>query len=167
MITNIEGDVTKSKVSGLKILPHITNSEGKWSSGVVVPIARKWPNTKQEYLNWYDSTDYACPFNDESVPFMLGNVQFVQADDETIVANMVAQKGVGGDTINGKFIPPIRYASLREAMERVAELAKKLNAKIIAPWFGTLRAGGSKEVIKQMIEEIWGDLDVTMYEYKE
>jgi len=52
-------------------------------------------------------------------------------------------------------------------MHRVAEFAKKNNATIIAPWFGTLRAGSSRAVIQPMVERIWGDCEVVMYEFEE
>jgi hypothetical protein len=169
MISYIDGDVTKSKVKGLKVLPHIVNSDGFWNSGVVVPIGKKWPHVKEAYCDWYQTTNHTCSFvEDCEIPFLLGEVQFVKGDDEFVVANMLAQKSPGHvEVINGKNWPPIRHEALKECMERVAEFVKINNATIIAPWFGTLRAGSTKEVIKEMIEQIWGDLDVTIYEFNE
>lgn len=166
MIKHVKGDVCKSDVKGLRILTHIVNSAGKWGSGVVIPIGLKWPNVKKEYIDWYNSTSHPCEFFDRDVPWLLGEVQFIQADNETIVANMLAQKCPGlCETINGKQWFPIRYEALEECMGRVAEFAKKNDATIISPWFGTLRSGGSKDIIKLMIEKIWNDIDVVMYEF--
>lgn len=167
-ITNLVGDVCKSKVEGLKILPHICNSSGIASSGVIVPIFRKFPNARTVYNDWYDTTQHYCEFTEEEIPWLLGETQFVESDDEWIVANMLAQKSPGlYQRINGKTYPPIRLEALAECMNRVADVARKLKASIVTPLFGTLRAGSSKEVIVPMIEDIWADLDVYIYEFDE
>ena len=162
------GNVVESKVSGIKVLCHCVNSSGIWGSGVVIPIGNKWPNVKQSYLDWYESTIHACEFDNCDLPWLLGEVQFIKADNNTIVCNMLGQKAPGfHETINGKQWPPIRLEALEECMNRVAQFAKKNNATIIAPWFGTLRAGSSKPVIKEMIERIWSDCNVVIYEFEE
>lgn len=168
MIKYISGDVTNSDVKGLKVLAHCCNSSGIWGSGVVIPIGKKWPKVREAYLAWYDATIHACEFADYDIPWLLGEVQFVQADDDTVVANMLGQKAPGyTENINGIDWPPIRYEAVAECMHRVAQFAKKNNATIICPWFGTLRAGGSKAHIRGMIESIWADCEVVVYEFEE
>jgi len=168
MIKYEVGNVVESDVKGLRVLCHVVNSSGLWGSGVVIPIGQKWPNTKEAYLDWYNSTVHACDFGDCDVPWLLGEVQFVQADDNTIVANMLGQKAPGHhEIINGKTWPPIRYEAVEECMQRVAEFAKKHNATIIAPKFGSLRAGGDWNIINKMINEIWSDCEVVIYDFQE
>ncbi len=168
MIKYLVGDVTKSDIGGLRVLAHCCNSSGLWGSGVVIPIGNKWPHVRQAYLDWYDATIHSCDFYDVDIPWLLGEVQFIRGDNNTIIANMLAQKAPGvNETINGYNWPPIRHEALDECMNRVAQFAKDRKATIIAPWFGTLRAGSSKAVIQPMIERIWGDCDVVMYEFEE
>lgn len=168
MLNFVTGDVTKSDVKGKKILPHVVNSSGMWGSGVVIPIGIKWPNVRQAYLDWYNTTIHNCEYYDCEVPWLLGETQFVAGDNDFIIANMLAQKEPGFvQVIDGFKWPPLRYEALQECMQRVAQFAKEQNASIVAPWFGTLRAGGSKHVIKEMIEKIWSDVNVTMYEFEE
>ena len=168
MIKYLTGNVCNSDVDGLKILCHIVNSDGAWGSGVVIPIGNKWPLVRNAYIDWYQSTTHSCDFYDVSVPWLLGEVQFIQADKDTIVANMLGQKSPGFyETINGRVWPPIRLEAVEECMHRVAQFAKDRKATIIAPWFGTLRAGSDKATIKAMIERIWADCDVVMYEFEE
>jgi hypothetical protein len=169
MINYVTGNVVDSDIKGLKVLAHIVNSSGIWGSGVVIPIGQKWPVARQEYVSWYNSTVHTCEYNDCDVPWLLGEVQFVPCvANEFVVANMLGQKAPGfHEHINGKAWPPIRLEAVEECMNRVAEFAKKHKATIIAPWFGTLRAGSSKAVIKPMIERIWGDCEVVIYDFEE
>ncbi len=166
-INYLTGDVTKSKVEGLKILPHIVNTQGFWNSGVVVPIGKKWPHVKKEYKEFHSTTHYVCPFNETDVWWELGEVQFVKGDEDFVIGNMIGQKFNGTEKINGKDYPPIRYEALQECMDRVADLARQLKASIVAPKFGSLRAGGSWDVIEKMIEASWKDIDVYVYEFVE
>lgn len=169
MITYKQGDVTKADEKGLKALCHIVNSRNSFASGVVVSIAKKWPHVKRMYHDWYQSTVYNDEINDETVPFELGEIQIIKADDETYVINMLAQK-LGGDNLCGEYLPPIRLEAVKECIMRVADFIKKSTDPITltVPKFGSLRAGGNFDRdILPLIEKYWGELDVVIYEYQE
>ena len=87
MITYTKGNVVESDADALRVLCHVVNSSGLWGSGVVIPIGKKWPNVLQAYLDWYDSTIHSCEFNDCDVPWLLGEVQFVQGDRKSTRLN--------------------------------------------------------------------------------
>jgi hypothetical protein len=94
------------------------------------------------------------------------NVQ-VKENIEITVANMYAQTGIRsistGDRskVNKK---PIRYEYLVSCMTSVRD---SLEADtIVAPKFGSLRAGGNWSFIEELIEEIWcPSFDVVICEY--
>jgi len=157
-ISFIKGDVTNSNVKGFKILPHVCNSRNSFGSGVAYGILKKWPIVKQEYHKWYETQE-----------FDLGENQYVIADEDTIVVNMIAQK-LGTDTIMNKDIPPIRLWALKECMMRMVDFCESFDKPftIICPKFGSLRAGGNWDRdILPMIEKYWGDFDVTICEFEE
>lgn len=169
------GDVTCVKKNGIQILCHVSNSIGIHGSGVVVALAQNLPLSMKSYEKWYENRNYNCKYRNEKIPFELGEVQFVDTGiNDIIVANCVAQKGPGRyKVLNGESIPPIRLWSLKECMIEVADLAKELISRdkqvtIIGPKFGSLRAGGdwNKDIVP-LINEVWSDLNVVIYEYQE
>lgn len=158
MFKTVKGDLFKNIPPKCCIIPHICNNIGAFSSGFVVPLGKYFPKAKSTYL--------------DGMPWVLGDVQFVEcgltkvkipngfAYSNVRVANMIAQHGVGMQ--NG---PPIRYISLLKCMDKVKRFAKLHRIDtIIAPKFGSCRAGAKWELIEEFIKEVWGDLDVTIFE---
>jgi hypothetical protein len=127
-----------------QLICHIVNDIKVWGSGFVVPLGRKYPEARKTYLLEPKLT--------------LGDVQFVKTNG-IYIANMIAQKGI----INNYNNAPIKYFSLLECMNSVSQVAKRHNLKIIAPAFGSLRSGGHWPFIHHLIEEVWEDLDVTIF----
>lgn len=163
------GDVTKADEPGLKFLPHIVNCYGVAGSGVVCAIEKMPGNPIQSYRRWHKHGSYeqVVPGTElvKDIPFELGQVQFVETG-EFVICNMVAQKWQ--EKINNKDFPAIRMEALSECMERVAEFIKLFTCQtcIVAPKFGSLRAGGDWNEIEKLINDVWGFLPVTIYEYK-
>jgi hypothetical protein len=143
-------------------IPHIVNNIGRWGSGFVVPLGKKWPEAEAAY---------------RSQPKLeLGDVDFVKVREEDgnlgniWVCNMVGQNGVVGPD-NPK---PIKYSALVRAMNEVGKAARGFRHRtaygdvaIHAPKFGSERACGKWDHIEELIYELWDDIDVTIYEYKE
>lgn len=159
MINYINGDLfDQPKLSGNIIIPHIVNNIGAWGSGFVIPLGEAHPIAKEAYLN-----DYRA-YKNAKLP-MLGVCRVVNCDHGIYVANMCAQTGImshsTGDrlSVNHK---PIRYAALIKCMQKVAGAAHYLDASIVAPKFGSDRAGGTWEFIEELIEEIWCNVKVTI-----
>jgi len=149
-----QGDLFKfvDGLNGSVMVPHIVNDANVMGSGFVVPLYTKWPIVKKLYHQWDMS---------------LGKTQIVLVKDEEIfVANMCAQSGICSKStgprskVNSK---PIRYASLVRCMEDVAHYVRMYKIdNIVAPMFGSGLAQGRWETIEELIEEIWGDLNVTV-----
>ena len=134
----------------ITIIPHVCNNIGKFGKGFVVPLAKKYPESKKTFIKSFDSLEGK-----------LSDTQFISCDNEkVIVANMVAQEGIGSKKVNGKLVSPIRYYALSNCMNKVKDVALSLknqnkNVLIACPMFGSGLAGGNWEIIEKMIEEIW------------
>ena len=155
-IKYIDGDITKFDIEFNTIVPHVVNNQGLMGTGVAYALYRKWPNVKSEYLEW----------SNDPRSFQLGQTQFVRcegAHPSFWVANMIAQRYPGGYMVSNKYIRPIMLEALEECMLRVKRYALLNNSKIVAPMFGSDRAGGDWELeIEPMIKSLWSDLDVTI-----
>jgi O-acetyl-ADP-ribose deacetylase (regulator of RNase III) len=149
-----KGDATKPEGEGPKLIIHICNDIGAFGAGFVVAVARKWPHVRQAYLNLQHQGGYH-----------LGDVQFVEAEPGIVVANMIAQHGVGfiGNT------PPIRLEALRQCLAKVGIEAKKLGASVHLPPVGCGLAGSSWSDIGPIIQEELVDkgIEVTVYDRDE
>lgn len=154
-IKYIKGDLFQNLPTDKNIvISHVCNNLGKIASGFVVPLIKKWPKVKEEYLK----------------NFKLGNVNFVEVEPNITVANMISQVGLIG--INNK--RPLKYDILVDCMKLVGwytknHFLKGEEASIYAPKFGSLRSGGNWSFIEELINDIWitNDIKVTIFEYKE
>lgn len=169
----IQGDIRKHLFEELTIIPHIINNQNLNCSGVTIALNEKWGFIK-ELKEFYRELEWDhCKFSPDNDVFyqqewQLGQVHFYK-DGNVVIASMIAQTRPGGETIADTYLRPIRLDSLRECMLRVRQFAKMIGCtNIVAPKFGSLRAGGNwEEEIIPMINELWGNLDITIYEYKE
>jgi O-acetyl-ADP-ribose deacetylase (regulator of RNase III) len=77
-INYIKGDATAPTHSGNKIIVHICNDIGGWGKGFVMAISKRWKEPELQYRAWYKSQEN----------FDLGQVQFVQVEENLWVANL-------------------------------------------------------------------------------
>jgi hypothetical protein len=124
-------------------------------SGFVVPLMKRWPESKIFHYSQRSE---------------LGDIEYNYLESNILLVNMIAQKGIITDKNNTK---PIKYEHLVKCMVQVRfnynaykDTGHELN-RIIAPKFGSLRAGGNWKFIEELINEIWADIPVTIFEYKE
>jgi O-acetyl-ADP-ribose deacetylase (regulator of RNase III) len=150
MINYVKGDATRPIGDGNKIVTHICNDEGKWGKGFVLAVSRRWRYPERMYR--------------AEKRHKLGDVQFIQVEDDIVVANMVAQHSVG---FAGN-VPPIRYAALRECLIKVADFCKKSEAiaktSIHMPRIGCGLAGGKWEEVEAIVNETLANIPVTVYD---
>jgi len=125
------------------LVPHVCNNVKKFGAGFAKSIALKWPIVRSKFID-FDAK--------------LGDVQFVNVDSLT-VANMIAQDGV--KSVNEK--KPLKYNHLIRCMDSVAQMAKDSGAEIHTIKFGSNLAGGTWELIEELIYELWDDLPVFIY----
>lgn len=151
MITYVRGDATNPLGSGPKCIIHIVNDIGKWGRGFVMALSKKWPKTREEYLEWYHQGETFGP----------EMVLYSEVTKDIRVAHMVAQHGIG----TGSKGPPIRYQWLESCLGTVGDEARMLGWTIHMPRIGTGLAQGNWCVIEPIIQEQLRDVPVFVYDY--
>ncbi|QIL41055.1 macro domain-containing protein [Pedobacter sp. HDW13] len=154
---NIEykkGDATNPSDNGNKIIVHICNNIGGWGKGFVLAISKRWKAPENSYRAWYLSKDN----------FNLGEVQFVQVEQDLWIANLIGQHKIIKDE-NGN--APIRYDAVEEGLRKVADFAGDLNASVHMPRIGCGLAGGEWGIIEPIIKETISkkDINTTVYDF--
>lgn len=152
------GDATRPVAEGAKIICHVCNDIGGWGAGFVVALSRRWPEPERAYRDWHGGR------RPDDMTFALGAVQFVGVQPDITVANMIGQHGVARRGRAG--VPPIRYESIRQALQLVADHTAIHQASVHMPRIGAGLAGGDWTTIEQIIEdELCGrSVPVTVYD---
>lgn len=153
-INYIKGDATNPQGLGNKLIVHICNDIGAWGKGFVLAISKKWKDPEKNYREWYKS----------QTDFELGKVQYVQVESDTFVANMIGQHKIR--KING--LAPIRYDSVAECLNKVADFAIENKTSIHMPRIGCGLAGGNWIEIEKIINRTLIDknIKVTVYDFE-
>lgn len=153
-INYIQGDATAPRGDDPRIIVHVCNDIGGWGRGFVLALSKRWKEPEERYRAWSRG--------EETVPFALGQVLFVEVEPKLWVANMVGQHDM--HTIDG--VPPVRYEAIREGLGRVRERATSEGASVHMPRIGAGLAGGEWEMIEKIIEETLIDcgVEVTVYD---
>jgi hypothetical protein len=159
-------DIAKERInaetnSATVLIPHVCNNVNGFGAGFAGQIASLYPEVK---ANFHLLGNQA----------KLGHVQFVTADSESrnknkiIFANMISQNGIISRSNNR----PLNYGALVYCMNQVRAFAKEYNRtneidnfEIHAPKFGSGLAGGNWSFISYLIDDIWSDLNVFIYNY--
>lgn len=151
-INYLIGDATNPKIKGNKIIVHICNDIGAWGKGFVLAISKRWKLPEKQYKDWFKTKEN----------FNLGEVQFVQIEDELWIANLIGQHKIYKDN-NGN--QPIRYEAVLLGLEKVRQFALDKNATIHMPRIGCGLAGGTWDKIEPLIEESLTSKDIDTYVY--
>lgn len=174
-IKYVTGDATDPQGDGNKIITHICNNKGAWGAGFVVPLGKKFPLAEQSYRRWANNQfaikTFEIPSNCSPARFALGNIQLVEVKSfdnhvKIYVANMIAQHDIYPTPCNTGHIPPIRYDSVRQCLDKVAEAAHHLNCSVHMPdLIGCGLAGGHRKTVIGLIEEtlIAQGIEVVVY----
>lgn len=152
MINYVIGDATYPVGDRPKIIAHICNDVGKWGSGFVLAISKKWPKARQEYRSFMARNQVT------NAP-MLGTVQFVNVERGIIVANMIAQRG-----ISYSHEKVVDYVALAECMHLVNGYAIETKLTVHMPRIGTGLGGGNWTDIEKIVAEKFQDVDVFVYD---
>jgi O-acetyl-ADP-ribose deacetylase (regulator of RNase III) len=150
----VTGDATRPPAEEPAIIVHVCNDVGAWGAGIVLALSRRWAGPEERYRSWHQGA--------ESIPFELGQVQFVQVEERTWVANLIGQHGIRRRGATA----PVRYEAIREGLRRVAERALAEGASVHMPRIGCGLAGGKWEEVERLIEDELGGkgVEVTVYD---
>lgn len=143
------------------IIPHVCNNIDLFGGGFAHSVSQEYPEVKDNYhlLGKKFLNDHP------------GYVQFVTVGYEPkysrslVVANMIAQNGIKKPN-NPR---PLNYAYLVKSMVEVKKfILTKFNkdnpVEIHCPKFGSGLAGGNWKLISYLIEDIWSNIKVVVYE---
>jgi O-acetyl-ADP-ribose deacetylase (regulator of RNase III) len=150
------GDATSPLGDGPKIIVHCCNDIGRWGKGFVMALSKRWKEPEESYRAWHAEPG--------DTPFELGQVQFVEVEDELFVANMIGQHGIRRSGSK----PPIRYDAIEQGLKRVADFASERKASVHMPRIGCGLAGGKWEKIEPLIKRtlVAADVEVTVYDFE-
>lgn len=145
------------------IVPHVCNNIDLFDAGFAGAVAKKYPLVKNNYhmlgANFLKNN--------------LGYTQFVEVkkdpvyEHKLIFANMIAQNGV----ISSHNQRPLNYFALCKSMSMVKKyimnnFEKDNRVQLHCPRFGCGLAGGDWKLITNLIEDIWTDIPVFVYNFK-
>lgn len=136
------------------IIPHVCNNSGKFDTGFSSILEKKYPEVKMNYELLHS--------------YKLGENQKIKVNN-LIFINMICQNG----SINKNNPRPLNYFSLVKCMSDVGHFIKNnysdsdiKELQIHCPKFGAGSSGGNWNFISDLIEDIWGTLNVSVYSHK-
>lgn len=136
----LHGDVLKPPVSGRKIICQLVNDRARvWGGGVARTTAKRYPTAQDDFSRWILN----IPSSDR-----LGQVHFFDVGNNTVIASLIAQHGVGPSSA-----PRIRYAPLEKCFHEVAKFAANEGASVHLPRIGSGQSAGSWDTIEEIIRE--------------
>jgi O-acetyl-ADP-ribose deacetylase (regulator of RNase III) len=152
-INYIKGDATQPIGEGNKIIVHVCNDIGGWGRGFVVALSQRWSQPESEFKKWYKSKEN----------YSLGEIIFVQVEEDIWVANMIGQRDIKPDKEGN---PPVRYDAIAKALSKVVAFAQETNASVHMPRIGCGLAGGTWDkmepvIIKELVNK---KIPVTVYD---
>jgi len=134
------GDATQPSGTGIQLLAHVVNDKTpNWGAGFGLAVRQAWPPIQDEFRSW--------TLKDPS-RFRLGNIFLTEISDGLFIAPMICQHGYGPSEK-----PRIRYAALKECLQKVMTKAVELGASVHMPRIGSGYGGGSWALIEQLIDE--------------
>lgn len=136
------GDATNPVGAGPFIIAHVVNDIGAWGAGFSGALSARSPKPEKVYRDWHANPS-------QILPFELGRTQITRIADDTLVMNMVAQNGLRGRN-NPR---PLRYDALAVCLRDLAETARHKRSSVHMPRIGCGLAGGSWDVVGQLIED--------------
>jgi hypothetical protein len=87
-INYLIGDATAPKGKGTKLIIHSCNNASVWETKFQKTLSKRWFHPEEVYMGV------------EKGSLRLGNMQVIQVDETTYVANIIGQKGVKLDPAN-------------------------------------------------------------------
>lgn len=164
MIKHIKGNIFQSDADAIL---HQVNCQGVMGSGIAKQVREKFPTVFQYYKARCDEDKKTREHFGLSKSTLLGLAQVCYKEDyrvgavkdTQVIVNLFAQDNYGYD---GKCYTD--YNALKKCLEFVnRQFAGK---KVAIPYLmGCHRGGGDWSIVSKMIEEVFTDCDVILYEY--
>jgi O-acetyl-ADP-ribose deacetylase (regulator of RNase III) len=153
-ITYLKGDATDPHVPGPKMIAHVVNdATSNWGGGgFAKALRRAFPSVQEDFKS-------ACQGDRDLLK--LGRTRVFDLADDVSVASMVAQRGYGPSAR-----PRIRYEALATCLRAVVEAARERFASIHMPSLGCGEAGGSWDIVRDLLLSATGTFRVPLFVYE-
>lgn len=156
-VTYLTGNVLDFP-NGTNVLVHGVSRQGVMGAGVAAQIAKRYPEAYEVY-----SAAYLDRVKGE---LALGTFTVAILTDEKRVVNLVTQDEIGTESRKVDYEAVYSgLTTLRDALEDAGKQGRSYS--ICMPWIGCGLAGGSQNVIRAMIEDVFGasSIPVTVVSY--
>lgn len=150
-IEYLKGDATLPVTSTNKIIVHVCNDIGAWGRGFVLAISKRWAEPEKQYRELAKL----------KTGLEMGQVQFIQVENDIVVCNMIAQHGIKRKSTD----VPIRYDELRKCLALVADRVDDGDSTVHMPRIGCNLAGGTWEKVEEIIIETLCKRDIQVFVY--
>lgn len=155
MISIIKGDITNAKEN---IICHQVNCQGVMGSGVAKALFTKYPQMKKDYLEYYnENREFYLPED------FLGHVIFTRIAKNQHIASIFGQLNYG----RCKDVVYTNYKALEDGLRYVGKIAGDDKSIAIPYFIGCGLANGSWDIVYDIIDNILGDKNVVLYQYKQ
>lgn len=165
LFDTIRDRVTSGNNGCTVFVPHVCNNIDLFGAGFAAQLAEKYPSVKQDYhllgkhflRNNFGYSQVLKVYEDNKFKHKL------------FFVNMIAQNGVKGSNN----FRPLNYLALVKSMNTLSQYIK-LNTgfsnksekiEIHCPKFGSGLAGGNWQFVSDLIDDIWGQFNVVVYNY--
>lgn len=152
-IKHVKGDALSPHGDGIRIIAHVVNdSAHRWGGGFALVAKKRFPDAQRDFSEWTQAN---------RSNLRLGSTRLFEVDDDLYLFSMVAQRGYRPSTR-----PRIRYQHLEECLTTLGQHAVGLNASVHMPRIGCGQAGGSWDVVGELIDDTLCRrcIDVTVYD---
>lgn len=140
-VTYVRGDATRPSGKGRHIVAHVVNNRTpNWGAGFARVVRKQWPAVQDDFREWVEG---------DVERLNLGAFHTSPVDSRITVAHMVCQEGYGPS-----IRPRVRYAAMRTCLSKLASFALLQKAAVHLPRIGCGQAGGSWEVVEELIEDV-------------
>jgi hypothetical protein len=162
---SVQKRISAGHMGSTVFVPHVCNNIDLFGAGFAAQLAEKYPSVKQDYhllgkhflRNNFGYSQVLKVYEDNKFKHKL------------FFVNMIAQNGVKG-TNN---IRPLNYLALVKSMNTLSQYIKSNTGfsnksekiEIHCPKFGSGLAGGNWQFVSDLIDDIWGQFDVIVYNY--
>lgn len=152
-ITFVRGDALEPRGRGLKLIVQVVNdATPNWGGrGFAQALRRKWPAVQESFSKWATVDTGALS---------LGHVHMASVAADLVVASMVCQRGYGASPRTR-----LRYAALESCLFTVAREARERTASVHMPRIGCGEAGGSWQLVEELITSILLSSDIPVFVY--
>jgi O-acetyl-ADP-ribose deacetylase (regulator of RNase III) len=144
-ITYVTGDALSPEADGPAIVAHIVNdATPNWGGrGFAQAVRERLPNVQEDFRQW---ARLHRPL------FRLGESRLFKVSAGRWIESMICQEGYGPSAT-----PKLRYGPLQGCLTRLADHALAHGATVHMPRIGAGQAGGSWEIIEELIgQEVCG-----------